>query len=252
MKKIIVGKNIEKSFGEDTEKVKVLNGVSIEITVGEFVSVMGPSGSGKSTLMFALSGIDSIDGGKVVYDGKELSRLKENELADLRRLEMGFVFQQPTLLKNLNILDNIILPSVHGNRRNAAKITEKAKALMQKTGISELSERSITKVSGGQLQRAGICRALMNDPQIIFGDEPTGALNSKTAEEIMDILSVINSDGTAVMLVTHDAKVAARTERVMFMLDGKIVSEISFSKFDGTGIDDRIEQITLKMREIGI
>ncbi|PKM71820.1 MAG: ABC transporter ATP-binding protein [Firmicutes bacterium HGW-Firmicutes-16] len=252
MKKIIVGENMEKAFGEDAEKVKVLNGVSIEIYEGEFVSVMGPSGSGKSSLMFALSGMDSIDGGKVVYGGKELSGLKENELADLRRSEMGFVFQQPTLLKNLNILDNIILPSVRGNRRKGTKITEKAKALMQKTSISELETRGITQVSGGQLQRAGICRALMNDPKIIFGDEPTGALNSKSANEIMDIFSEINTDGTAVMLVTHDAKVAARTERIMFMLDGKIVSEMRLPKYDRTDVDVRIKKITEKMREIGI
>jgi putative ABC transport system ATP-binding protein len=252
MKKIIVGENIEKAFGEDTERLKVLNDVSIEINEGEFVSVMGPSGSGKSTLMFALSGMDSIDSGKVFYGDRELSSLKENELADIRRSEMGFVFQQPTLLKNLNILDNIILPSARSSKKSTAGITEKARALMLKTGISELEARSITQASGGQLQRAGICRALMNDPKIIFGDEPTGALNSKSANEIMDIFSEINADGTAVMLVTHDAKIAARTERVMFMLDGKIVTEISLCKFDGTNIDARIEHITLKMREIGI
>lgn len=252
MKKIIVGENIVKAFGEDAEKHNVLNEVSIEIDEGEFVSVMGPSGSGKSTLMFALSGMDNVDSGKVIFGDRDLSLVKENELADIRRSEMGFVFQQPTLLKNLNIFDNIILPSVRGNKKSTSKIRDKAISLMQKTGISELSERSITQVSGGQLQRAGICRALMNDPKIIFGDEPTGALNSKSAQEIMDIFSEINADGTAVMLVTHDVKVAARTERIAFMLDGKIVDEIRLSKFDGTNIDSRIETITSKMREIGI
>lgn len=252
MKKIIIGDQLVKSFGEGDEKRNVLDGVSVEINEGEFVAVMGPSGSGKSTLMFALSGTDGVNGGKVIMDDKNLAEIGENELSDIRRTKMGFVFQQPTMLKNLNILDNIILPSMRDNRKNAAQITEKARALMKRVGIAELEKRDITQVSGGQLQRAGICRALMNSPKIIFGDEPTGALNSKSAQEIMDIFSKINEAGTAVMLVTHDAKVAARTERIMFMRDGAIVSELNLPKFTGADMDGRIEQITVKMREFGV
>ena len=252
MKKIIIGDQLVKSFGEGDEKRNVLDGVSVEINEGEFVAVMGPSGSGKSTLMFALSGTDGVNGGKVIMDEKNLAEISENELSDIRRTKMGFVFQQPTMLKNLNILDNIILPSMRDNRKNVAQITEKARALMKRVGIAELEKRDIPQVSGGQLQRAGICRALMNSPKIIFGDEPTGALNSKSAQEIMDIFSKINEAGTAVMLVTHDAKVAARTERIMFMRDGAIVSELNLPKFTGTDIDGRIEKITGKMREIGV
>lgn len=252
MKKIIIGENIVKSFGVDNEKHNVLDNVSVYINEGEFVSVMGPSGSGKSTLLYAMSGMDGIDGGKVSFDDKDLSALSEKELADIRRTKMGFVFQQPTLLKNLNILDNIILPSMRDNRKNVAKVTEKARALMKKFGIAELENRNITQVSGGQLQRAGICRSLINNPKIIFGDEPTGALNSKTAQEIMDIISEINTEGTAVILVTHDAKVAARTDRVMFMFDGKIVSQLQLNKFSGADLDERIKKVTEKMQEIGI
>ena len=252
MKKMIIGDHIVKSFGEGDEKRNVLDGVSAYINEGEFVAVMGPSGSGKSTLMFALSGTDHVNGGKVVVDGRDLSEMGENELSDLRRTKMGFVFQQPTMLKNLNILDNIILPSMRGNRKNAAKMTEKARALMKRVGIAELEKRDITQVSGGQLQRAGICRALMNSPRIIFGDEPTGALNSQSAQGIMDLFSEINAEGTAVMLVTHDAKVAARTERIMFMRDGTIISDLELPKFDGTDMDGRVEKVTAKMREIGI
>lgn len=252
MKKIIIGDNIVKSFGDGDEKHNALDGVSIQIDEGEFVSVMGPSGSGKSTLMFALSGMDGLDGGRVAFDGRDLTALKENEYADIRRTSMGFIFQQPTFLKNLNILDNIMLPSMRDNRKNVAEITERARALMKRVGIAELEQRDITQVSGGQLQRAGICRALMSNPQIVFGDEPTGALNSKSAEEIMDILSEINSEGTSVMLVTHDAKIAARTERIMFMRDGRIVSELLLQKFSGTDIDDRMKRVTARMREIGV
>lgn len=252
MKKIIIGENIVKSFGMMEERNRVLNGVSIHIDESEFVAVMGPSGSGKSTLLFALSGMDSVDSGKTQFDGKELSELKEDELSDLRRTKMGFIFQQPTMLKNLNILDNIILPSIRDNRKNAPKIIEKAKILMKKVGISELENRNITQVSGGQLQRAGICRALMNSPKIIFGDEPTGALNSKSAQDIMDILLKINAEGTAIMLVTHDAKVAARAERILFMRDGNIVNELLLSKFNGINMDERAKRIAQKMQEIGI
>ncbi|MFJ7735657.1 ABC transporter ATP-binding protein [Lysinibacillus sp. NPDC097287] len=252
MKKIIIGENLVKSFGEGNEKYRVLDEVFVEINEGEFVAIMGPSGSGKSTLMFALSGMDDIDGGKVTFDGKDLSVFKENDLADIRRSKMGFVFQQPTMLKNLNILDNIILPSMRDNRKNVSEINEKARTLMKKVGIAELEKRDITQVSGGQLQRAGICRALMSNPKIIFGDEPTGALNSKSAQDIMDIFSDINSEGTAVMLVTHDAKIAARTERILFMCDGKVVSEMRLQKFYDTDIDDRIKKVTARLQEIGI
>lgn len=252
MKKIIIGDHITKSFGKGDEQRNVLDDVSVEINEGEFVAIMGPSGSGKSTLMFALSGMDDINSGKVVFEDRDLSIMLENKLADIRRTKMGFVFQQPTMLKNLNIIDNIILPVMRDNRKNVVAISDKARTLMKRVGIAELEKHDITQVSGGQLQRAGICRALMNNPKIIFGDEPTGALNSKSAQEIMNIFSEINAEGTTVLLVTHDAKVAARTERILFIRDGKIVSEQKLAKYDGTDIDTRIEKVTMKMIELGI
>lgn len=165
MKQIVFGENIVKSFGKGDERCNALDGVSVQINEGEFVAVMGPSGSGKSTLLFVLSGMEVVDGGRVAFDGRNLLSLSENELADMRRTKMGFVFQQPTLLKNLNILDNIILPSMGSNRKNLVKIIEKARNLMKRTGIEKLENRDITQVSGGQLQRAGICRALMSSPR---------------------------------------------------------------------------------------
>ena len=256
MEKIITGKNITKTFGRGEEKAGALNGVDIEINKGEFVAVMGPSGSGKSTLLFALSGTDDVTGGTVRLCDKELSGLEENELADIRRTKIGFVFQQPTMLKNLNLLDNIILPAVSGSRKDIKHIRRKAETLMERTGISGLENRDITEVSGGQLQRAGICRALINDPEIVFADEPTGALNSKAADEIMALLEDINKDGTAILLVTHDAKVAARADRVLFTKDGLVVSELSFPEAD-TETDERdrearTETIIRKMGTIGI
>ncbi len=252
MKKIISGEKIVKSFGVGDERHIVLDSVTIDIHEGEFISIMGPSGSGKSTLLFVLSGMDGTDGGKVVFHDRDLSALSEKERADILREKMGFVFQQPTFLRNLNILDNILLPSMHGKRKNAAEKNERARMLMDKVGIAELGKRSITQVSGGQLQRAGICRALMSSPEIVFGDEPTGALNSKTAQEIMDILSAVNAEGVTVMLVTHDAKVASRTERILFMCDGKLINELKLPKYDGSDNEGRIEEVTKRMREAGI
>ena len=245
MQTLISSENITKSFGLGTEQRNILDGISVDIHQGEFVAVMGPSGSGKSTLLYALSGMDHVDGGKVTFDGVDLSALKENELADLRRAKMGFVFQQPTLLKNLNILDNILLPSMRDGRKNGAQLTKKARTLMEKTGIPGLENRDITQASGGQLQRVGICRALMGDPKIIFGDEPTGALNSTSANEIMTILADIHRAGTTVLLVTHDIRVAAKAERVLFILDGKIAGEYKPAAQDENSDD-------LKAREEGL
>ena len=252
MQKILVGENIVKSFGAGDEKRNVLDGVSVAINAGEFVAVMGPSGSGKSTLMFALSGMDAVDSGSVIFDGVDISQLGDNQLADIRRTRMGFVFQQPTLLKNLNILDNIILPSMRDRRENAAKITAKARALMQQTGIQGLEARDITQASGGQLQRVGICRALMSDPKIIFGDEPTGALNSTSANEIMQLLADIHRGGTTILLVTHDVKVAAKTERVLFMFDGQIAGEYLAGAYEESndGLKVREEQLAAWLAEM--
>lgn len=252
MSELLIGKNIKKSYGEGNEKQVVLDNVSVSIKTGEFISIMGPSGSGKSTLMYVLSGMDVPEGGNVTFDGDDLAVIKEKDLAEIRRTKMGFIFQQPSLLKNLNIGDNIILTSVRSNRKNIKDILIKADNLMKMTGIENLKNRNINEVSGGQLQRAGICRSLMNDPKIIFGDEPTGALNSKSAEEIMDLLRHINNKGTTIVLVTHDPKVASKTERIMFMSDGKIQSELKLSKYDGKNIDERMEKILGEMKNIGI
>ncbi|WMJ87098.1 ABC transporter ATP-binding protein [Anaerocolumna sp. MB42-C2] len=252
MNSIITGKNIVKIFGKGNEQTMALNGVNVEIAKGEFVAVMGPSGSGKSTLLFALSGMDEITSGSVKFGDTELSKLNENVLADARRTKMGFIFQQPTMLRNLNLLDNIMLPAVHEGKKDTAKLTQKAKVLMKKTGLAGLESRATTEVSGGQLQRAGICRALINSPEILFADEPTGALNSKSAEEIMGLLLEINKEGTAILLVTHDAKVSAMANRVLFTKDGNIVSELPLQKFSGREMESRWETVLAGMAAVGI
>lgn len=252
MKKLIEAEGIVKVYDQGGEVQTVLSGVSLEIGEGEFAAVMGPSGSGKSTLLYVLSGMDSADGGTITFDGRALDGLSEDALADLRRSKIGFVFQQPTLLKNLNILDNILLPTLRDHKKDSQRLKKRAKELMDGMGIGELSQREITKVSGGQLQRAGICRALMSQPRIIMADEPTGALNSKTAQEIMDIFERINREGTALLLVTHDPKVAARAGRVLFMSDGQIVNELRFQNKDEMAQEKNLLEVMEKMKELGI
>ncbi|PEZ80901.1 ABC transporter ATP-binding protein [Bacillus sp. AFS017274] len=223
--------NKKVELGKDNE-LDILKDVSLEIEEGEFVSVMGPSGSGKSTLLYNVSGMDRMTSGSVKFKGREIGRLKEEELAKIRMNNMGFIFQDINLLKNLSVIDNVMFPALVSKDADKNAIHQKAKKLLEMTGIEKLADNTITQGSGGQLQRVGICRALINDPDIIFGDEPTGSLDSKSTEEIMSILAEINKKGTTIMLVTHDGKVAAKTERVLFMVDGNIVAQKKMRKYD--------------------
>jgi len=236
MNVLLKSRGLNKSFvlGKDNVQ-RVLKDVDLQIRRGEFVSVMGPSGSGKSTLLYTISGMDRMTSGSVKLDGSELADLSEEALSDLRLTDMGFVFQHIHLLKNLSIFDNVVLPGYLARNGGRKAVHQRATALMEKVGIDELADNDVTQASGGQLQRVGICRALINNPSIVFGDEPTGALNSKAAGEIMDLLADINRSGTTILLVTHNVKVAARTERVLFMLDGRIVAERRLGAYVGNG-----------------
>lgn len=247
MKNIIETKELCKTYVVSKEnRLRILKDVNLQIKEGEFISVMGPSGSGKSTLLYNISGMDRMTSGRVIFNGRDLSVLSEKELSRLRLTEMGFIFQQMHLLKNLCIFDNIILSAYMTKNGSRKKVNQRARDLMEKAGIAELAQHDITQASGGQLQRVAICRALINKPTIIFGDEPTGALNSKSAGEIMEMLAEINQAGTTILLVTHDVKVAAKTERVLFMLDGNLIAEKWLGKYskDNDDIKAREENLT--------
>ena len=233
MTSILEARSINKKveLGKDHE-LHILKDVNLEIEEGEFVSVMGPSGSGKSTLLYHISGMDRVTSGSVKFNGREIGSLIEEDLAKIRLNHMGFIFQDINLLKNLSLIDNVMFPALVSKNADKNAVHQKAKKLMEMTGIEKLADNHITQASGGQLQRVGICRALINDPDILFGDEPTGSLDSKSTEEIMSILAEINQKGTTVMLVTHDVKVAAKTERVLFMVDGNIVAQKKMLKYD--------------------
>ena len=229
-------KDLCKTYIINKRQNNVLRNVSFKINAGEMVAVMGPSGSGKSTLLYTVSGMDRMTAGDVTFCGRNMAKLKDHELAKMRLDDMGFIFQQMYMMKNLSVLDNIILPSVKSDKikESRKETVARARELMNKLGISETADNDINEVSGGQLQRACICRSMMNRPRMIFADEPTGALNRTSSEEVMAELEKLNAEGTTVMLVTHDAKVAAKCTRVLFIVDGNIKGEYNIDKAQST------------------
>lgn len=231
MATILQGKQICKTYDIGNNKVNVLKNVDLEIEEGEFVTVMGQSGSGKSTLLYSISGMDSVTSGEVLFKGKNIAKLPEKEISRMRLTGMGFIFQHSYLMKTMSIKDNIILPGLKAAKKTRTQVIHDAEKYMEQLGIAHIAGNDITKVSGGQLQRAAICRALINEPDIIFGDEPTGALNSSTTLDVMNILNGINEKGVAVLLVTHDAKVAARADRVIYLADGQVAGECVLGKY---------------------
>ena len=238
---ILEVKNLCKTYIVNKRQNNVLKNVNFTVSKGEMTAVMGPSGSGKSTLLYTVSGMDGITSGEVLFCGKNITAMGERELADLRLDEMGFIFQQMYMLKNLTVLDNIILPAAQSkkNTESRRQTDERGRALMRRLGIDDVGGNDINEVSGGQLQRACICRSMINDPKIIFADEPTGALNRSSSDEVMNELLSLNRDGTTVMCVTHDPKVAAKCSRVLYIMDGGIVGEKEMGHFDGSGKEFR-------------
>ena len=203
----------------------IVNDVSFSVQDGDWLMLIGPNGAGKSTIVNAVSrGVPYT--GTVLFEGKDLTKLSEKELAKIRLDEMGFIFQQMYMMKNLTILDNIVLPAAESkkSRESRQEKQERGEQLMRKMGIIEIADNDINEVSGGQLQRACICRSMMNRPKLLFADEPTGALN-RTSNEVMDELVKLNNEGTTIVMVTHDAKVAAKCGRVLFIVDGNIKGE---------------------------
>lgn len=227
MDKLLKVKDLCKTYIADKRQNNVLRNISFEIEKGDMVAIMGPSGSGKSTLLYTVSGMDKSTSGSIVYNGRDITEMKQDELAAVRLDEMGFIFQQMYMMKNLTILDNILLSAFESRKGKESKEqkVERAKALMKKLAISEIADNDINEVSGGQLQRACICRSMINNPGILFADEPTGALNRSTSREVMDEIVRLNDSGTTVMMVTHDAGIAAKCKRVLYLVDGTIKGE---------------------------
>ena len=246
-------KDLCKTYVVNKRQNNVLKNVNFKVEDGEMVAIMGPSGSGKSTLLYAVSGMDGATGGSVVFDGKDITKLKSNELASLRLDEMGFIFQQMYMLKNLTVLDNIILPAAQSkkNTETRKETVGRGLDLMRKLDIIEVADNDINEVSGGQLQRACICRSMINKPKVLFADEPTGALNRTASNEVMKELVKLNEEGTTIMMVTHDAKVAAKCSRVLYIVDGNIKGEYNSPKEKDVQEKDRERMLNNWLMELG-
>ena len=239
-----------KTYVVDKRQINVLRNVNLKVEEGEMVAIMGPSGSGKSTLLYSISGMDRPTSGTVKFDNTDISKIKENELADIRLDKMGFVFQQMYMMKNLNILDNVILPAMESKKGGSKKDkVQRGEDLLRKLGIIDVADNDINEVSGGQLQRACIARSMINSPKILFADEPTGALNRTSSKEVMDELVKLNKEGTTVMMVTHDSKVASRCSRVLYIVDGNIKGE--YKTDDSLNDKDRERNLNNWLMDLG-
>jgi putative ABC transport system ATP-binding protein len=222
---LITTENVRKSYDLGAAQVEALRGVSLSIESGEYVAIMGPSGSGKSTLMHILGCLDSPTSGRYTLAGREVSALAGRALARVRNEEIGFVFQNFNLLPRIDVVANVGLPLVYHGGISKRERRTRAADLLGKLGLGHRLGHRPNELSGGERQRASIARALVNEPSILLADEPTGNLDSKTGKEIMDILDVLSHEGKTVILVTHDANVAAHAHRVILIEDGVIARE---------------------------
>ena len=242
MKNIIETKKLCKTFSNGGVQQHVLRNVNLEIYEGDFTIIMGASGAGKSTLLYSLSGMDKPTLGSVSFDGTEITKMNTDELAIFRRSHCGFVFQQVYLVESMSVLDNIMAAGllVHKDKNTLVK---KAGDLLKAVNIDEtLWNKFPTQISGGEAQRVGIARSLINDPKLVFADEPTGALNSQTGKAVLDTLTSFNEKGQSIVMVTHDISSARRGNRILYVKDGEIAGECNLGKYV-TGDKERHQKL---------
>lgn len=248
--KILQTKDICKTFITSGVEFHAIRNLTVEIYEQDFTVIMGSSGSGKSTLLYLLSGLDSTTSGSVWFEESRIDHMKEKELAQMRRCKVGFVFQSINLAPNLSIYENITVPG-YLCQKNPRVVENKADELLQLMGIEQEKDRMPSQISGGQQQRAAIARAMINNPKVLFADEPTGALNSTHGQNVLDILTDINNKGQTIVMVTHDIKAACRANRIIYIRDGRIDGELSLEKYSKESFGDREQQIFYFLKSKG-
>ena len=224
---ILSAKGLCKSYAHDGGQNHILQHVDLDLYEGDFTVIMGSSGSGKSTLLYSLSGMDRATAGQVIYNGKNIVTMKEKELSKLRQKDFGFIFQQMHLVSNLSLFENIAVAGYLDKSRNANDVKERTEMLLEKMGISHIKTHLPSQVSGGELQRCAIARAVVAEPRLLFADDPTGALHRRNTNEVLSLLTDLNQAGQSILMVTHDMKAALRATRILYLEDGKIIGELN-------------------------
>lgn len=245
MKKILLsGRDICKSFVGETVQEMVLNHVYIDLYENDFTIIMGSSGAGKSTLLYALSGMDKVNSGSITYQKKELSSMSEKQMAALRAEEFGFVFQQTHLVSNLTLFENVKVAGYLSKKRTAKETDKRAEELLKEMNVKHAKDRLPAKTSGGERQRGAIARAVINQPKLLFADEPTGALNKSNTEDVLNLFTMLNENGQSILMVTHDIRAAIRGNRILYLEDGNIIEELKLPAFTQDKVKAREKQLS--------
>lgn len=247
---VILTDKLSKTFSSEGAQQHVLKNLDLEIINGDFTVIMGPSGAGKSTLLYALSGIDTPTLGTVTFAGTEISDLGQDKLAAFRRRHCGFVFQQINLLDSMSAMDNVMVAGLLIGRRSA--VARRAAELLDRVGIDEnLRSKTPAQLSGGEAQRVALVRALINQPDVVFADEPTGKLNSKSSTRVLDLLTDVHTDGQTIVMVTHDVRTAVRGSRILYLRDGTIRGTLDLGRYTPDTNEERTAALTSFLTEMG-
>ncbi len=251
MESIIKINKLSKTFSSGGKQLHIIKNMDFNISEGDFTIIMGSSGSGKSTLLYAVSGMDKPTLGDIYFGSQHISSMTHDQLAVFRRNNCGFVFQQIHLMDNMSVLDNILSSGLLVNR-NKKVILERAKNLLLKVNLQEdLWLKFPSQLSGGEAQRVGIVRAIINNPKLLFADEPTGALNSASGAAVLDVFTQLHQGGQSIVMVTHDLKTAARGNRIVYLRDGAIVGELTQPQFGEDELPQRIERLQAFLEKMG-
>lgn len=242
-KSIISARGLSKSFAHNGGQVHVISDANLDIYEGDFTVIMGASGSGKSTMLYALSGMDRATAGEVIYDNENITEMCEKKLAKLRCTAFGFVFQQIHLVSNLTLFENVAVPGYLDKSRSVEEVNSLADSLLEKMNISDIKTHLPAQCSGGEQQRCAIARALINTPELVFADEPTGALNRKNTVEVLDLLTECNREGQSILMVTHDMRAALRATRLLYIEDGKIIGDMTLPPYKSEDEKSRETQV---------
>lgn len=240
---VLSAKKLCKSFAHNGGQVHILSHIDFDLYEGDFTVIMGASGSGKSTLLYALSGMDRATAGEVIYNGSDIVKMKENDLAKLRYTDFGFIFQQMHLVSNLTLFENVAVPGYLNKSKSAAEVRKRTEKLLEQMSVSHIKSHLPTQVSGGEQQRCAIARAVINSPRVLFADEPTGALNRKNTTDVLDLLTELNRDGQSILMVTHDMRAALRADRILYIADGKIIGELTLPTYSQSDERSRETQV---------